>query len=112
MPVFDGSPVQVGDRLVDLNEGVVVVLQLFSDSLQMKTASKGTRTYSYEGVLSGRTHKTLFWHHPVVSNPPKDPAVWRAQRELLTTVADVIGPLAPHILQSDEPVNSFEVSSG
>lgn len=83
MPAFDGDPISVGDRLFEMNEGSVTVIQLYSDRILVSVPGKGSRSYSYGGVLAGSSRKSLFWHDPFVLIPRKDAKAWSVQRSTL-----------------------------
>lgn len=111
MPVFDGEPVKVGDRLHDFNDGQLTVVQVHSDRMQLNKPGIGTRMYHYNGVRIGKSVKTLFWHPPVITSPPKDGEKWNAQREMIRAVAGALGPLQFELYAPDQEDNPYSVAA-
>lgn len=89
MPAFDGDSISVGDRLFDTGEdSAVTVMQLYSNRIMVAIPGKGSRSYTYGGVMSGNTRKTLFWHDPQILIPRKDPQAWSLQKSTLRSMME------------------------
>lgn len=91
MPAFDSDPINIGDRMFDTGEdSAVTVMQLYSNRIMVAIPGKGSRSYTYGGVMSGNTRKTLFWHDPQLLTPRKDPQAWSLQRSTLQAMMEAL----------------------
>lgn len=84
---LDGHEVKVGDLVIDLILGGGTVEELTSNN-SMRVAFEGGRVFSFDdGVRTNSgQRRTLFWHDPVIVQPPKDAAVWGAVRSAIQTM--------------------------
>lgn len=111
MPAFDGDTIRIGDRLFEWNDGAVTVLQLYSDRILVSVPGKGSRSYSYGGVLAGSTRKTLYWHDPEVLIPRKDPKAWSLQRSTLRQMMELQSQFitGAHYVHPDDELQIHDV---
>lgn len=107
MATFDGDPLYVGDKLFDIVDGIVTVVQIYDDRILLQVGGRATRTkpYSYNGIAARRSSRTLYWHDPRVVVPRKDAHVWTAQKSLLQDYTKRFGDIvssAKYVEDHDE----------
>jgi len=95
MANFDGDPIYVGDKLFDLVDGIVSVVQIYPDRILLQVGGRSTRTkpYSFGGVAARRSVRTLYWHDPRVVVPRKEAHAWTAQRALIKDYTSRFGDI-------------------
>jgi hypothetical protein len=94
---FQGAELSVGDKLHDIVDGPVTVVELMPDGFR---ATKGgnpntSRVFDYNGKLCGRRQRpTLFWHDPIALIPRKNAHAWLAQLQALKNMSELMGQYA------------------
>lgn len=104
MATFDGDPIYVGDKLFDIVDGIVTVVQIYDDRILLQVGGRTTRTkpYSFNGIAARRSSRTLYWHDPRVVVPRKDAHVWTSQKALLSDYTKRFGDIVASAKYSED----------
>lgn len=85
--MLDKDVINKGDRLYDLMDGVVEVVDVRGDTIvcakQTSSGRPALTQYSAQGVKARARVRTLYWHDPIVAHPRKDARVWTSQARLI-----------------------------
>jgi hypothetical protein len=54
---------------------------------------RGERHYTVFGTLGAGQDRRLYYHDPIIREPPKDPAFWRAWRRICLSVYESLDSL-------------------
>lgn len=111
---FDKDVIYRGDRLYDLIDGVVEVVDVREDVIICARAGRSTSStpvlnqYAYTGVKARARVRTLYWHRPIIALPRKDAALWAAQsklaNEMLTRFGDFVTSAAVISHETYDPI--------
>ena len=88
-----GQDVQVQDYVHDLLEGKGRVIVATDSEIIVRFSN--SRTYSYNsagsrvGNVPSRLPPLLYWHNPIVVNPPKKMSNWDALKELFLKAHEI-----------------------
>lgn len=83
---MDNDPVQIGDKMYDVQFGAGEVVELkVADRFRVRFA-KGTYTYEGTGIRVDASVRTLYWHNPIVVLPAKDDIRWDEARRLCSAL--------------------------
>lgn len=90
MPLIDREIVKLDDRVVDIALGEGTVIAITPNDITVKLDNGARVVYDKEGKYGGV--KRLYWHYPVVINPPRDSAKWQ-------TLSDCIHEVAKYLIR-------------
>lgn len=106
MSLMDGDEVLPGDTVWDkVLDETGTVQNVYSDKFSVKFG-KRKRTYTYEGVRDGATHRSLFWARNDYFIPRKNPEHRSHQRRLILQVIKTMDDYARVV----EPTISLDKS--
>ena len=88
--LLDGSYVEKDDKVFSVSYGQGVVQQVTHNSYLVKFETRGTRTYSSNGVEAGYKVQNLFWHNPIIVKPPKSIDRWNTVKNIGKYVTEQI----------------------
>ena len=80
--------VAVGDRVYDLTQGVGTVLDTTFNDISVRFDNGVRITFDHTGNYGGV--RRLYWHNPIVVEPPKDNKLW-------TTLVACVTPIFTHL---------------
>lgn len=107
MPRFFGDTVEQGDSLYDLIDGPVRVISVSESGIRCVKGGNpnSVRSYSFDGILSGRRQvRTLYWHNPVLIEPRKGGSTFDAQAKAIGLLAALIGDIA----EANQPLDQAQ----
>lgn len=84
MASINNTNVMVGDQLYDIAYGYGSVLAADDREILMRFPDGRRIHYTAQGFYGGT--RRLYWHNPVVIEPPKENDRWRVLVDCLTTI--------------------------
>jgi hypothetical protein len=79
----------LGDPVFVLNHGCGTVRKVLPDGgFVVDVPGHGSQFFSVYGTLGAGQKKILYYHDPILIDPPKSPDVWRTWRALSLTLYD------------------------
>ena len=83
MPTINKEIVKMNDIVYDISNGRGKVVDLTDSTIEVKFDSGRRITFSPGGYLFGV--RRLFWHNPLVIDPPKSLNAWEYARKVVIT---------------------------
>jgi hypothetical protein len=85
--LMDGDAIAVGDGVYDMLYGAGVVMEVLpQDRFRVKFQSKPYGlVFASNGVGVRYSHRTLFWHDPIIVVPTKNAGLWGLIRPVVTS---------------------------
>lgn len=88
MSKLSKEQVHTNDRVYDLVQGYGTVIDTAFDEITVKFDNGIRISYNPKGHYGGV--KRLFWHSPVVVEPPKNIEKWEALKKCLTPIYELL----------------------
>ena len=89
---LDNSDITVGDKVYDLEYGYGDVVEITDAGIHVRLNSLGRKKlYDSRGMRRGAKTRVLYWHDPVITNPPKDKARWNLVTKVARAAAEAVG---------------------
>lgn len=87
--LLDSYPMAVGDTVHDVVMGVGIVSNIGSDFAEVRF---NNRTLTYRDGCTSNLYgrKTLYWHNPVITIPPRNAGRWSFMRAICLSVANTV----------------------
>ena len=83
MPTINKETVKMNDIVYDVVNGRGKVIALTDATIEVRFDNGRRITFSPEGYLNGV--RRLFWHNPLVLDPPKNLNEWEYARKVILT---------------------------
>lgn len=83
MPVINNETVKMNDIVYDVVNGRGKVVGLSTSTIEVRFDNGRRITFSPEGYLNGI--RRLFWHNPLVLDPPKSFNDWEYTKKVIVT---------------------------
>jgi hypothetical protein len=100
MELGTGSPCYV------LGYGPGTVTRVLPDgSFVVNVPGRGERTYTSYGTFGSGPDRKVYYHNPILFEPPKDPSLWRAWKRI---AIDLFGSLSLIYGQGDAPAGQAD----
>lgn len=84
MATLNGEPVSVNDRVYDISKGGGIVIELAYGEIRVQLDDGSQTHYDSEGNQNGK--RFLYWHNPVVIDPPRNETKWVLLKSILETI--------------------------
>lgn len=89
--MIDGYNVNVGDTVYIIGVGRGTVSSIADDGSFSVKVGRGVQHFS-DGGMVGNTRR-VYWHDPVIMNPPKDINLWNTTKNAAAYMKDLIASL-------------------
>jgi hypothetical protein len=99
--MIDGYNVNVGDTVFILGVGRGTVSSIADDGSFSVKIGRGVQHFS-DGGMVGNTRR-VYWHDPVLFNPPKDVNVWNTIKQAAFYIKNLIERLYGARVKVDVP---------
>lgn len=84
MPLISNENVSVGDRVYDLTQGYGNVIDLTFGDITVRFDNGVRITFDKTGSYAGI--RRLYWHNPIVVEPPKSGTLWGTLKTCLLAI--------------------------
>ena len=88
MASISNENVAIGDTVYDVTQGSGTVVSTMFNSIQVKFKNGVSINYDDTGHYAGV--RRLYWHNPVVLEPPKDRALWDTLSPIITSIHNLL----------------------
>lgn len=88
MPTINNENVSTGDRVYDIAQGYGTVVSTMFNAIQVHFDTNVRITFDSDGHYGGV--RRLYWHNPVVIEPPKHKTVWDTLSGVMGGIHDLL----------------------
>lgn len=85
MVIIGQHEVKVGDTMFDIIHGKGKVVSLMFNEIKLRLDKGITFAYTKDGYSGGV--RRLYWHSPIMIEPPKDKKKWDALSDVMLTLS-------------------------